>query len=589
MTAILGISAFYHDAAAALVVDGHVLAAAQEERFSRIKHDPSFPARAIEACLRLGGIDASGLDHVVFYEKPLRKLERLVDTWMAFAPRGYRAFLRAAPSWMSPKLHLTSEILRGLGDVPRHRLAYVEHHESHAASAFFPSPFDHAAILTLDGVGEWATATLGVGRANRIELTHEQRFPHSLGLLYSAFTHMAGFRVNSGEYKLMGLAPYGFPRFVPAILENLVDLRPDGSFRLDLSYFDYGHGSTMTSEKLHRLLEGLPRHPDAPIGQREKDLAASIQAVAEEIVMRCARHLHDLTGQKNLCLAGGVALNCVANGRLRSQGPYENVWVQPASGDAGGALGAALFVWHQLLERPRMPVDRDSMLGALLGPSFDDDALERFLVSKGARFRLLPDDASLCDAVAELIEGQAVVGWFQGRMEYGPRALGSRSILADPRSAEHRATLNLRIKFRESFRPFAPSVLAEHAHEWFEVAPGYADPYMLFVVPTRAGATPLPAVTHVDGTARVQTVDVRHGRYRQLVEAFARRTGCPVLVNTSFNVRGEPIVCTPEDAYACFLGTNLDALVLGRCVVVREDQADAPRHDVPPSRGFPLD
>ncbi|HPB96739.1 MAG TPA: carbamoyltransferase N-terminal domain-containing protein, partial [Polyangiaceae bacterium] len=515
--------------------------------------------------------------------------ERLIDTWLAFAPRGYRAFLRAVPSWMGVKLHLSREISRSLGSVPQHRLTFVQHHESHAASAFFPSPFTRAALLTLDGVGEWATATIGVGDGNRLEILFEQRFPHSLGLLYAAFTHLAGFRINSGEYKLMGLAPYGQPRFVPTIMDNLIDLRADGSFRLDLSYFDFAHGSTMTSKKFHRLFEGPARQPEAPITQREKDLAASIQAVTQEIVLRCARHLHQHTGEKNVCLAGGVALNCVANGWLRSHGPFERVWVQPASGDAGGALGAALFVWHQLLSQPRIVHGGDTMQGALLGPCFSDDELEAFLQSKGLRFQRYPDDRSLCERVADLLEQQAVIGWFQGRMEYGPRALGNRSIVADPRSQQHRDTLNLKIKFRESFRPFAPSVLAERAHEWFDVPIGYEDPYMLFVVNVRGDVTPLPAVTHIDGTARVQTVDGRHGRYRLLLEAFAERTGCPVLVNTSFNVRGEPIVCTPADAYGCFLRTNLDVLVLGRCVVVRDEQVDVPRHTVAPTGQFPLD
>ncbi len=589
MTAILGLSAYYHDASAALVIDGRIVASAQEERFSRIKHDPSFPNQAISYCRTQARLATSDLEYVVCYEKPSRKLERLIDTWLAFAPRGYRAFLRAVPSWMGVKLHLSREISRSLGSVPQHRLTFVQHHESHAASAFFPSPFTRAALLTLDGVGEWATATIGVGDGNRLEILFEQRFPHSLGLLYAAFTHLAGFRINSGEYKLMGLAPYGQPRFVPTIMDNLIDLRADGSFRLDLSYFDFAHGSTMTSKKFHRLFEGPARQPEAPITQREKDLAASIQAVTQEIVLRCARHLHQHTGEKNVCLAGGVALNCVANGWLRSHGPFERVWVQPASGDAGGALGAALFVWHQLLSQPRIVHGGDTMQGALLGPCFSDDELEAFLQSKGLRFQRYPDDRSLCERVADLLEQQAVIGWFQGRMEYGPRALGNRSIVADPRSQQHRDTLNLKIKFRESFRPFAPSVLAERAHEWFDVPIGYEDPYMLFVVNVRGDVTPLPAVTHIDGTARVQTVDGRHGRYRLLLEAFAERTGCPVLVNTSFNVRGEPIVCTPADAYGCFLRTNLDVLVLGRCVVVRDEQVDVPRHTVAPTGQFPLD
>ena len=591
MTAILGISAFYHDAAAALVVDGRIVAAAQEERFSRSKHDASFPERAIAYCLDEAGLEASQLDYVGFYEKPYRKLERLLDTYVAFAPRGYRSFLLAAPLWMKQRLHLARDISRRLGSNQR-RLTFVEHHESHAASAFFASPFDQAAILTLDGVGEWATATFGTGRGNRIELTHEQRFPHSLGLLYSAFTYYTGFRVNSGEYKLMGLAPYGTPRYVDAIVEHLIDLRADGSFRLDLSYFDYCHGLTMTSKRFHALFGGPPRPPESPITQREMDLAASIQAVTEDIVLRCARHLHEASGMQNLCLAGGVALNCVANGRLLRESPFERIWAQPAAGDAGGALGTALFVWHQLLEKPRTADPDDAMQGALLGPSFDDAAIHAVLERRGARYKTFDDDASLCDFVADQLADQAIVGWFQGRMEYGPRALGNRSILADPRSSEHRAKLNLNIKFRESFRPFAPSVLADFAKDWFDVPEGLDSPYMLFVFQAsyEGEQAPLPAVTHVDGSARIQTVDARrHGRYHTLLSSFQRRTGCPVLVNTSFNVRGEPIVCTPDDAYACFLGTNLDVLVMGRHVVVRDEQDHAPRHELPPSRGFPSD
>ena len=591
MTAILGISALYHDAAAALVVDGKIAAAAQEERFSRVKHDASFPDRAIAYCLEQARLDMSQLDYVGFYEKPLRRFERLVDTYAAVAPWGFRSFLRAAPSWMNQRVHLSQDMARRLGPT-RHRPVFVEHHESHAASAFFASPFEQAAILTLDGVGEWATATLGVGRGNRIELTHEQRFPHSLGLLYSAFTYYAGFRVNSGEYKLMGLAPYGRPRYADIIFDKLLDLREDGSFRLDLSYFDYCHGLTMTSKRFHELFGGPPRAPEAPLTDREKDLAASIQVVTEEIVLRSARHLHQVSGMRDLCLAGGVALNCVANGRLLRESPFDRVWVQPAAGDAGGSLGVALFIWHQLLDQPRTASARDAMQGSLLGPAFDDDAVAGFLRGCGARFRSFDDDASLCEVVAGLLAEQSMVGWFQGRMEFGPRALGARSILADPRSAEHRTTLNLHIKFRESFRPFAPAVLAEQASRWFQVPEGLDSPYMLFVFQARdqASETALPAVTHVDGSARVQTVDAaRHGRFRLLLEAFERRTGCPVLVNTSFNVRGEPIVCTPQDAYACFLGTNLDALAIGRHVVLRNEQENAPRHAVSPSRGFPLD
>lgn len=594
MTSILGISAFYHDSAAALVVDGRIVAATQEERFSRRKHDSRFPKRAIEFCLSQAGLTAAELDCVGFYEKPLRRFERLLDTWLSEAPFGFGQFLQAAPTWLRERMYPARQLRSGLGPGYRKRFAYVEHHESHAASAFFPSPFDEAAILTLDGVGESATGTLGTGRGHRIELTHEQRFPHSLGLLYSAFTGYAGFRVNSGEYKLMGLAPYGVPRYADRILERLVDVKPDGSLRLDPSYFNYCRGLTMTSNRFHSLFGGPPRRPESPITQREKDLAASIQAVAEEIVLRSARHLRDLTGLDRLCLAGGVALNCVANGKLLREGTFREVWVQPAAGDAGGALGTALFVWHQLMGRERRPDPLDSMSGALLGPGYEDTAIRCALDATGLRYRTIDDDAALCAFAADLIASQKVIGWFQGRMEFGPRALGSRSILADPRSEEHRATLNLKVKFRESFRPFAPAVLADNAAEWFDMSPSARSPYMSFTFPCRLPDNekryPLPAVTHVDGSARVQTVDRPGDLFDRLLRAFLARTGCPALVNTSFNVRGEPIVCTPEDACRCFLRTNLDALVIGHFVVLREEQPNAPTHALPPEDSrFPLD
>jgi len=594
MTAILGISAFYHDSAAALVVDGRIVAAAQEERFSRKKHDASFPAEAVAFCLKQAGLTPSQLDYVGFYEKPLRKLERLIDTWLSVAPGGFSQFLQAAPVWFREKMYPSRLLHRGLGGGYRKHYTYLEHHESHAASAFFPSPFEEAAILTLDGVGETATGTLGVGRGHRIELSHEQRFPHSLGLLYSAFTYHAGFRVNSGEYKLMGLAPYGTPRYADLILERLVDVKPDGSLRIDLSYFDYCRGLTMTSERFHRLLGGPPRKPESPLTQREMDLAASIQAVTDEIVLRSARHLHALTGLDRLCMAGGVALNCVANGKLLKEGPFREIWIQPAAGDAGGALGTALFIWHQLLGNEREPSAQDSMNGAQLGPGFEDRVIRDALDAKGMHYRVFEDDEGLCAHVAELIASQKVVGWFQGRMEFGPRALGSRSILADPRSEEHRATLNLKVKFRESFRPFAPSVLAEKASDWFEMTPEQPSPYMLFTFPCKpadhGASRPLPAITHVDGSARVQTVDGRNELYHRLLRAFDARTGCPVLINTSFNVRGEPIVCTPDDALRCFLNTNLDALAIGHQVVLRDEQDNAPRHELPPPEArFPMD
>ncbi len=594
MTAILGISAFYHDSAAALVVDGRIVAAAQEERFTRKKHDHRFPQAAIDYCLAEAGLAPERLDYVAFYDKPLLKFERLLETYVAFAPRGFASFARAMPLWLKEKLHLPRELRKGLRGRFAKRFVFTEHHESHAASAFFPSPFDEAAVLTLDGVGEWATASFGVGRRNRIELSHVMHFPHSLGLLYSAFTYFTGFKVNSGEYKLMGLAPYGEPRFVDAILKHLIDLKPDGSFRMDQSYFNYAAGLTMTNDRFAALFGGPARRPEERITQREMDLAASVQKVTEEIVLRIGRHVHALTGQTRLCLAGGVALNCVANGRLLREGPFEQIFVQPAAGDAGGALGAALFTWHQLLDRPRTPAPRDSQAGSLLGPRADEGAIAAFLDQRRVPYRRFDTDEALCDAVAGLLAEGKVCGWVQGRMEFGPRALGSRSILGDPRSQAMQSVMNVKIKFRESFRPFAPSVLEERAHEFFEVRPGEQSPYMLLVAPVRAekrlsvnGAAEglfgidklkvprsvVPAVTHVDYSARIQTVDAdRHGRYHTLLRAFEQRTGCPLVINTSFNVRGEPIVCTPEDAYRCFMGTNMDALVLERFVLLKSEQ-----------------
>jgi carbamoyltransferase len=532
---------------------------------------------------------------VGFYDKPLLKFERLLETCVAFAPRGFRAFAKAMPLWVKQKLHLSRDLHAGMGGQYRKRIVFPEHHESHAASAFFPSPFEEAAILTIDGVGEWATASYGVGRGHRIELLGELRFPHSLGMLYSAFTYFCGFRVNSGEYKLMGLAPYGTPRYVDAIRRELVTIREDGSLRLNLKYFDYCIGDRMTSPEFDRLFGGPPRQPESPLTEREMDLAASIQVVTEEIMLKMARHVHAQTGLPNLCLAGGVALNCVGNGRLLREGPFENLWIQPAAGDAGGALGVATFIWHQLLDQPRLPRPRDSQSGSLLGPALDDDQIEKFLNRVQARYRRFPDDSSLCEEVSRLLSEDKVVGWVQGRMEFGPRALGARSILGDARSPRMQSVMNLKIKFRESFRPFAPSVLEDHVAEHFEVRPRESSPYMLLVAGVRdarradaesqmAGLSgidklkvlrsEIPAVTHVDYSARIQTVDPeRHGRYHALIEAFKRRTGCPVIINTSFNVRGEPIVCTPEDAYRCFLGTNMDALVLEHCVLLKEEQA----------------
>jgi carbamoyltransferase len=599
MKAILGISGYYHDSAAALVVDGRVVAAAQEERFTRIKHDSSFPRKAIDYCLGEAGLRPEELDHVVFYEKPFLKFERLLETHLAVAPRGFRAFQMAMPLWIHEKLRLSGEIAAGLDNRYGGRVVYLEHHESHAASAFFPSPFDEAAILTLDGVGEWATASMGHGSGNRISLSHEMRFPHSLGLLYSAFTYFCGFRVNSGEYKLMGLAPFGEPRHADLIRSRMMDLKDDGSFRLDLSYFNYCGGLTMTSRAFERLFGGPPRMPEAPITQRECDLAASIQKVTETVMLRMAAHAHRLTGSKNLCLAGGVALNCVGNGRIVRESPFESIWVQPASGDAGGALGAALFTWHQLLENPRVPQVPDGQSGSLLGPAYTAAQTEGILRSKNAVFHHYPGGEGLCAEVARQAAEGRVIGWMQGRMEFGPRALGNRSILGDARNPQMQSVMNLKIKFRESFRPFAPIVLKERAHEYFEMKPGEESPYMLIVAPVRgevlskAGRSAasgldrikeirssVPAITHVDGSARVQTVDrERNPRLHALLEAFAGITGCPVMINTSFNVRGEPLVCTPLEAYTCFMATDIDTLVIDDYVLQKEEQPAGARPD----------
>jgi len=601
---ILGISAFYHDSAACLVRDGAIVAAAQEERFTRKKHDERFPQHAIDYCLQEGGITAAELDHVAFYDKPLLKFERLLETYLAYAPRGLRSFSTAIPLWLRQKLHLPRELDRGLKHQFKGRYVFAEHHESHAASAFFPSPFEEAAILTIDGVGEWATAGYGAGRGNRLELTHELRFPHSLGLLYSAFTYFTGFKVNSGEYKLMGLAPYGEPRYKDAILRHLVDLKADGSFRMDMSYFNYCAGLTMTARRFERLFGGPPRRPESPLTEREMDLAASIQAVTEEILLRAARHVARETGLRRLVLAGGVALNCVANGRILAEGIFDDLWIQPAAGDAGGAIGAALLVWHPLLGNPR-PADNvhDRQQGSLLGPRFTADEIRAVLDRVGAKYHVCENEAALLDLVADLIASGKVVGHLHGRMEFGPRALGSRSILGDARSPEMQSTMNLKIKFRESFRPFAPSVLRERVSEWFLMPPGQDSPYMLLVAGVRperrlpaddraAGRTgvdrllkavrsTVPAITHVDYSARVQTVDAeRHGRYWRLLKRFEEKTGCPVIINTSFNIRGEPIVCTPDEAWRCFMATNMDVLVLEDFVLYKEEQPAARPHEV---------
>ncbi len=595
---ILGISAFYHDSAAALLKDGEIVAAAQEERFTRIKGDARFPAKSVSFCLNQGGIGIGDVDYVCFYEKPLEKFDRLLETYLSFSPQGYESFRESFPVWVNHKLRIPDILRNQLGAAFHGEICFADHHESHAASAFFPSPFEEASILTLDAVGTWGTSSMGFGRGNRVELTHEMRFPHSLGMLYSAFTYYTGFKVNSGEYKLMGLAPYGKPKYVDLILKNMVDIREDGSLWLDMSYFNYCQGLTMTSEKFHELLGWPPRKPESQITQKEMDLGASIQVICEEVVLRCARHAHALTGMENLVMAGGVALNCVANGRLLRQGPFKNLWIQPAAGDAGGALGAAYLVWHHRLGNERKSRPQDSQRGSYLGPEYTNRDIGLFLDSMNAKYEYFDDEAQLVDRVAELIGQENTIGWFHGRMEYGPRALGARSIIGDPRSPRMQATMNLKIKFRESFRPFAPCVLRDHVHEIFETRPHEESPYMLLVAPVRekwrrtlseeerqrmedpdlrirvsVPRSEWPAITHVDYSARFQTVDAeRHGRFFRLMQRFYERTGCPILVNTSFNIRGEPIVCTFEDAYRCFLATNMDCLVLENFVLLKHAQ-----------------
>ena len=604
---ILGLSAFYHDSAAALVEGGRIVSAAQEERFTRRKHDSDYPANAIASCLEQAGIGLGEVDRVAFYDKPFLKFERLLETYVAFAPRGFRSFSMAVPIWIKEKLFQKDLLRRKLKALEpevdwNEKLLFAEHHQSHAASAFYPSPFHDAVVLTMDGVGEWATTSVGIGHGNELEMTREIHFPHSLGLLYSAFTCYTGFKVNSGEYKVMGLAPYGEPKYVRAILDHLIDLKPDGTFRLDLDYFDYCTGLTMTNDRFDALFGGPVRRPEEPLTQHHMDLAASVQAVVEEAVLRLTRSLRQETGVPHLCLAGGVALNCVANGKVLRDGRFDDLWVQPAAGDAGGALGAALAASHRLFGEPRSvggpngtaPSDGsggDAMHGAFLGPEFGAEELRTVLDGAGARYRTLGDEA-LIDAAAEALAAGKALGWFQGRMEFGPRALGNRSILADARSPVMQKTLNLKIKFRESFRPFAPSVLRADVADWFEL--DRDSPYMLLVAGvrpdrrldetgehgTRFGIerlnlprSDIPAVTHVDYSARVQTVHPdTNPRYHALLEAFKAKTGCPVLVNTSFNVRGEPIVCTPADAFRCFMGTELDCLAVGNCFLHKEEQ-----------------
>jgi carbamoyltransferase len=587
---ILGISCFYHDSAAALIKDGMIVAAAQEERFTRKKHDFDFPAHAIAYCLHEGGIQASDLAYVAFYDKPLLKFERILETYIAYAPAGIRSFMMAIPLWLKEKLWIPTLIRNNLGY--EGEIVFPEHHESHAASAFFPSPYSRAAFLTLDGVGEWTTTSYGVGEGSRVTIMGELTFPHSLGLLYSAFTYFTGFKVNSAEYKVMGLAPYGEPRYVQAIYDHLIDLKEDGSFRMNMRYFDYCAGLRMTNGRFSRLFGGPPRQPEAPLTQREMDLARSLQEVTEEVMLRMVRHVKTETGEKNLVLAGGVALNCVGNGRILREGPFENIWIQPAAGDAGGALGAALFTWHSYLGNPREADEKNDLQhSSLLGPAYSDEEIETFLKKNEVVYRRIPTD-ELAAAVADLIAQGHVVGWFQGRMEFGPRALGARSIIGDARSTTMQSVMNLKIKFRESFRPFAPSILREHVAEYFEL--DRESPYMLLVANVASGRrvpmTPdqkrlfgieklnivrseIPAVTHVDYSARVQTVDREaHPLYYELISAFYRKTGCPVIINTSFNVRGEPIVRSPEEAYRCFMRTHMDYLVLGHFLISKTGQ-----------------
>ncbi len=572
MTTILGISAFYHDAAAAIVVDGVVIAAAQEERFSRIKHDASFPIRAIEYCLAEAGLKIEDLDHVAFFEKPFLKFGRLLETYLAFAPQGLSSFRTSMPIWLKSKLYLSRLIQKGLDHRFRKRIIFPEHHESHAASAFFTSPFDESAILTVDGVGEWATTTLGTGRGNQIHLSSEISFPDSLGLLYSAFTYFCGFRINGGEGKLMGLAPYGSPVFVDQILDQIIDLKDDGSFRLNQDYFDYSVGDTMTSRKFSELFGGPARIAESLITVREKNLAASVQVVTETVLLKIAAHLHRETGMKNLCYAGGVGLNCVANGRLLRESPFENVWVQPAAGDSGGAMGAALFVWHQLLNRKRVAT---AMPTPFLGPAFESAAVESSLRKSQAVFRRFENEDELLEECVQLLVRQKAIGWFQNRMEFGPRALGNRSILADPRDPEMQSKLNQKIKFRESFRPFAPVILAERCEEYFEA--DRPSPFMLFASQLRDqkdnSVSPVPAVTHVDQSARVQTVtESENPKLYRLIKRFENSTGCPMLVNTSFNIRGEPVVCSLVEAYQCFMKSDMDAVAIGNCLLLKSEQ-----------------
>lgn len=587
---ILGISAFYHDSAACLLKDADIIAAAQEERFTRKKHDESFPSNAIQYCFDCAGIDGKALDYVAFYDKPFLKFERILETHLAYAPLGIRSFLKATPLWIKKKLWI-KELIKDELDYSG-QIIFPEHHESHAASAFFPSPYQEAAFITMDGVGEWATSSFGIGKDNKIELLADIQFPNSLGLLYSAFTYYTGFRVNSGEYKVMGLAPYGEPKYKQLIYDHLIDVKEDGSFRMNMDYFDYCAGLTMTNSKFHKLFGGPPREPESKLTQKEMDLARSVQEVAEEIVLKMAKHVKEKTGMKYLCLAGGVALNCVANGKLLRTGLFDDIWIQPAAGDAGGAIGAALLTWYQYLGNTRKADNKtDSMKGAYLGPEFDNEQVERLLKDNDYAYHALTDE-ELFEKVADLLAEEKVIGWFQGRLEFGPRALGSRSIIGDARSPKMQKTMNLKIKYRESFRPFAPSVRAESISEYFEI--DRESPYMLLVADVKkekqvqmskeqdsyfgleklnAVRSEIPAVTHVDYSARIQSVNREtNPRYHQMITKFNEKYGCPVIVNTSFNVRGEPLVCTPEDAYLCFMRTEMDYLVIGNYLLDKKEQ-----------------
>ena len=586
---ILGISAFYHDSAACLVRDGEIISAAQEERFTRKKHDASFPKKAVEFCLKQGGIRTSDLDYVGFYDKPFVKFERILETYLSIAPKGLRQYLSAMPVWLKDKLWTRANIRKDLDY--KGPVLFAEHHESHASSAFFPSPFQEAAILTMDGVGEWATSSIAQGKDNKIELLREMHFPHSLGLLYSAFTYYLGFKVNSGEYKVMGLAPYGQPKYADLILDRLIDLKQDGSFRMDMEYFDYLGGMTMTNDKFASVFGHPARQSETQLTQKEMDIAASLQKVTEEIMIKMARHIRELTGMKNLCLAGGVALNCVGNGKILKEKIFDRVWVQPAAGDAGGALGVALSIWHQMLGNERLANGKDSMRGAFLGPKFEEDEIRQFLDGQGIPYKYY-DDPQLAPAVVEDLQAGKIVGLFQGPMEFGPRALGGRSIIGDPRNSKMQSTMNLKIKYRESFRPFAPAVLAEKVQEWFEI--DTESPYMLMVAGVREDKripmteeqkklfgidllniprSQIPAITHVDYSARIQTVHAEtNPRFYELIREFEKATQCAVLINTSFNVRGEPIVCTPEQAYLCFMRTEMDTLVLENFVLDKKEQ-----------------